>query len=84
MEPERPNRVSFKWLRVAGQASFIPIFLAFYPIAFFGIGWWLDQQFDTQWIRILFLFLGLISGFRQTYFLIKKIIISVERDERGS
>lgn len=29
----------------------------------YGIGYWLDKQFGTQWLRILFLILGSAAGF---------------------
>ncbi|MGC9327346.1 MAG: AtpZ/AtpI family protein [Candidatus Hinthialibacter sp.] len=68
----------YAWLRIAGQCAFIPTFLALYPIAFYWIGKWLDGWLGTTWIKVVFLFLGLISGFRQTYFIIKKLLESLE------
>lgn len=65
------------------QCTFIPVFLALFPIAFYFIGSWLDLYFGTTWIRVVFLFIGLISGFRQSYFLIKQLIESQEND-RGA
>jgi len=53
---------------------FIPIFLALYPIAFYLIGSWLDEKLGTEWLKIVFLVLGLFSAGRQVYFLIKGII----------
>ncbi|MGI6455915.1 MAG: AtpZ/AtpI family protein [bacterium] len=70
---QSPNEKKYAWVRIAGQAAFIPVYLALFPIAFFYIGKWLDGYFGTEWIRMVFLFLGLFSGFRQTYFLIRDL-----------
>ena len=68
----------YRWMRVAGQCSFIPTYLALFPIAFFYLGKWLDGQFGTTWLSGAFLFLGLISAFRQTYFIIKRLLDTLE------
>lgn len=78
MTDKEPIGREYRWMRIAGQCSFIPIFLALYPIAFYYIGGKIDGWVGTSWIRIAFLFLGLFSGFRQTYFLIKKITDALE------
>lgn len=78
MSPHRLDSSRYAWLRVAGQCMFIPTFLALFPIAFFFIGKWLDGYFGTSWIRVVFLFAGLFSGFRQTYFVIKRLLDSLE------
>ncbi len=31
----------------------------------YGIGYWLDKQFGTSWLKILFLILGSVGGFVQ-------------------
>ncbi|MBN2328413.1 MAG: AtpZ/AtpI family protein [Candidatus Omnitrophica bacterium] len=77
-KPSKSESSKYAWLRVVGQCAFIPTFLALYPIAFYWIGTWLDGWFGTTWIKIVFLFLGLFSGFRQTYFIIKKLLESLE------
>jgi hypothetical protein len=65
-------------MKVVGQCSFIPVFLALYPVAFYYIGDQIDQWAGTDWVKTPFLFLGLFSGFRQTYFLIKKLLDTLE------
>lgn len=83
MSQREPNRPDLRWLRVAGQCSFIPVYLALYPIAFYFIGTWLDDRLGTEWLKNAFLFLGLISGFRQTFFLIRNLLREQERQDRG-
>lgn len=78
MQSKKPVGQKYRWMKVVGQCSFIPIFLALYPIAFFYIGSKIDEWAGTAWIKIVFLFLGLFSGFRQTYLLIKKLQDTLE------
>ena len=70
---EKDKKELVVWVKVAGQCSFIPIYLALFPIAFRYIGVWLDGKFGTDWLSMVFLLIGVFSGFRQTYFLIKRI-----------
>ncbi|MBI1389615.1 MAG: hypothetical protein GC154_14340 [bacterium] len=79
MSTKRPGRTDPGWLRIIGQASFIPVFLALYPIAFFFIGEWLGEQFGIPWLKVVFLLLGVFSGFRQSFFVIKKIQDQLEK-----
>ncbi|MBZ0258641.1 AtpZ/AtpI family protein, partial [bacterium] len=79
MSTNQNEDVEPNWVRIAGQASFIPVYLALYPIAFFMIGRWLDNYFGLTWIKIPFLFLGMFSGFRQTYFVIRRLISQLEK-----
>jgi hypothetical protein len=78
MESKEPVGNKYRWMKVVGQCSFIPIFMALYPIAFYYIGVKIDEWAGTNWIKALFLFLGLFSGFRQTYLLIKQLINTQE------
>lgn len=78
MSTNEPKNEDLSWLRVAGQASFIPIFLALYPIAFYYIGSWLDGYFGLTWLKNVFLLLGVISGFRQSYFVIRRLLEHLE------
>ncbi len=80
MSTQNDKQPKLAWVRIAGQCAFIPVFLALYPIAFFYIGNWLDEKCGTTWIKIPFLFLGIFSGIRQTYFIIKKMIEAQEKD----
>lgn len=82
LKAPKPNELA--WLRIAGQASFIPVYLALFPIAFYFIGGWLDTQFETEWIKPVFLFLGLIHGFRECFLLIRKLLREQEMRGRGS
>lgn len=79
MSKNKMEDADLSWVRIAGQASFIPVFLALYPIAFFMIGRWLDDYFGLTWLKIPFLFLGMFSGFRQTYFVIRRLIVQLEK-----
>jgi MFS family permease len=55
------------------QASAIGFVLAGPIVGGFLIGWWLDQKFNTQfWVLILGL-LGVFSGFRETFMLLKNL-----------
>ncbi|MEW6108559.1 MAG: AtpZ/AtpI family protein [Nitrospirota bacterium] len=38
-----------------------------------GIGYWLDSIFDTSpWLTLIFLFLGIIAGFRELFKMARK------------
>ena len=55
------------------QASAVGMVLAGPIIGGFLIGWWIDQKFGTQfWVLILGL-LGVFSGFRETFMLLKNL-----------
>ncbi len=55
------------------QASAIGFVLAGPIVGGFLIGWWIDQKFGTQfWVLILGL-LGVYSGFRETFALLKNL-----------
>jgi ATP synthase protein I len=39
----------------------------------FGIGYWLDSIFNTSpWLKVIFLMLGIIAGFRELFRIAKK------------
>ncbi len=43
-----------------------------------GIGYWLDRKFGTRpWLTLIFLFLGIVSGFLEIYKMVR-------RAERGA
>jgi len=43
-----------------------------------GIGYWLDGVFSTRpWLTIIFLLLGIVSGFREIFRMVRK-------EDRGS
>ena len=46
----------------------------------FGIGYLIDRKFGTHWI-FLFIVLGILSGYRAVYLLIKKHIKGRDEDE---
>jgi len=38
-----------------------------------GIGYWLDRYFSTRpWLTLIFLVLGIISGFREMFRMVRK------------
>jgi len=84
MAPSPDDEKKYAWIKIAGQCSFIPIYLALFPIAFHYIGQQLDHFFGTDWLRVVFLFLGIFSGFRQTFLLIRDLIRSQEQNNGSS
>jgi len=80
LDKKNTSESKFKWVRIAGSCVFIPTFLVLYPVVFFYIGNWLDGKLGTTWLKAVFLLLGVISAFRQTYFVIRDVIKAVERD----
>ena len=80
MTPRKPKDAKYELIRIVGQCAYIPIYLALYPVAFYVIGAWLDGKLGTAWIKVVFVFLGIASAFRQTYFLIKKLSEEQDRD----
>lgn len=79
LDKKNSRESHYQWVRIAGPCLFIPTFLALYPVVFFYIGHWLDGKLGTSWLKVVFLFLGIISAFRQTYFVIRDLIKALEK-----
>ena len=72
---EGEDRELYRLARLAGQATFIPIFLVLYPLAFHWLGTQLDHWLGTgPWLARILLILGLVSAFRQVVKLIKRMM----------
>lgn len=56
-----------------GNASSVGSSLAFSVIIGGAIGYWLDKQFGTKpWLFLFFLVCGIIAGFKNMVYFIKK------------
>jgi ATP synthase protein I len=57
-------------------------------VAIFGslyLGVWLDKKFGTSpYLTLLFLFMGVIAGFKNLYVMIKRSIDAEKESERGN
>ncbi|MCR5368748.1 Putative F0F1-ATPase subunit Ca2+/Mg2+ transporter [Eubacterium ruminantium] len=58
-----------------GISMLVPILLCT------AIGYFIDKKYHTKWI-ILFIVLGVLSGFRSVYSLVKKEINAARREEK--
>ncbi len=70
---DEPSQKKYELLRTAGQCSLIPCYLAVFPFVYGWIGKWLDQYFGTNWLGLLFVIIGVFSGVRQSYFIVKRL-----------
>lgn len=62
-------------LRTAGQVSQIGFTFVFSVLISVGIGYWLDNQFGTEYLfKLLFLLLGLLSGGLSVYKTLSKFL----------
>lgn len=75
-----PDQKKLEMVRIAGQASLIPVYLAVFPLAYGFIGKWLDGYFQTHWLMLLFVLLGFFSGIRQSYFIIQRLKNTFKQD----
>ena len=49
----------------------------------FGMGYFLDQWFDTKpWLTMVFLLLGIVAGFRNIYILTARELRRQKREEQ--
>jgi ATP synthase protein I len=49
----------------------------------FGMGYYLDQRFGTSpWLKMVFLLLGIVAGFRNIYILTARELRRQEREEQ--
>lgn len=48
-----------------------------------GMGWWLDQKLATKpWFTLIFLVLGIVSGFRSMYILTAREVKRQKEEDR--
>lgn len=57
---------------IAGEYSALGMILPATTIVGYLIGYWLDRQFGTGYLYLVFMVLGIISGFIQIFRFIKK------------
>jgi ATP synthase protein I len=62
-----------KFIKRMANASSVGTSLAFSILIGAGLGWWLDKVFDTKpWLFLIFMVLGIIAGFKNMIYFIKK------------
>ena len=60
------------WLRDIGILSSIAMLFACCVLVGYVIGYYLDKLFHTNYLTLLFLFLGIIAGFLELFRLLQK------------
>lgn len=80
MTAQRPSKETiYRWIRVGGLLTLIPITLCVGPIAGYFAGKWLAQQFHLpSWIPVASAALGFIGGVLETIKAIKVALKSTE------
>ncbi len=71
MNSPKKNRDVAKALMLVTQLGvnmLVPIFLCLF------IGQWLDKQFGTQFITIIFIFVGILTAYRNFYVVLKPML----------
>jgi len=62
-----------KFVKRMANASSVGTSLAFSVLIGAGMGWWLDKTFGTKpWLFLLFLVCGIIAGFKNMIYFVKK------------
>ena len=46
-----------------------------------GVGYLLDKMFNTKWIIIVFIVLGILAGYKSVYILIKRFINDDKKED---
>ncbi|HLC40666.1 MAG TPA: AtpZ/AtpI family protein [Methylomirabilota bacterium] len=73
-----------RWVRSVGVVSTLGITLVASTLVGFVIGYYLDRWLGTSpWLIIVFLLLGIVSGFVQIFRSLPRLD-SMDRDDRGS
>jgi ATP synthase protein I len=69
------NRETRRYLKELAYYSSIGFSVVLSTVIGLAIGLWLDRRvFDTSpWFTMIFLFLGIIAGFRNIYLAMKKV-----------
>ena len=71
MNPEKQNRDVAKALMLVTQLGvnmLVPIFLCLF------VGQWLDKKLGTQFITIVFIFVGILTAYRNFYVVLKPML----------
>ena len=71
MNPKKQNRDVTKALMLVTQLGvnmLVPIFLCLF------VGQWMDQKWDTQFWTIVFIFVGILTAYRNFYVVIKPML----------
>jgi F0F1-type ATP synthase assembly protein I len=69
--PVEKRRQKSPWV-VAGEYSTLAFILPSSIVAGYLIGGWLDRQFGTTYLYLVFLLLGIVAGFVQIFRFLKK------------
>lgn len=75
--PEKGSKREF--IRFLGVASTVGINLVVSTVAGFAIGYGLDELFGTSYLKIIFLILGIIAGFKYLF----KIALKLKQRDNG-
>jgi F0F1-type ATP synthase assembly protein I len=70
-QKNRDKREKSIWV-IAGEYSALGLILPTTTIAGYLIGYWLDRQFGTTYLYLVFLLLGIVSGFIQIFRFLKR------------
>ena len=71
MNPEKQNRDVAKALMLVTQLGvnmLVPIFLCLF------VGQWLDKKLGTQFLTIIFIFVGILTAYRNFYVVLKPML----------
>jgi F0F1-type ATP synthase assembly protein I len=71
-EPQKPDRFFASAAKYTAIATALPGAV----LAGYLIGYWLDRWLGTSWLKILFVILGIVSGFAE-------LIRQVLRDDKS-
>jgi F0F1-type ATP synthase assembly protein I len=73
-----------RWVRSVGVVSTLGITLVVSTLVGFVIGYYLDRWLSTSpWLTIVFLLLGIVSGFVQIFRSLPRLD-NMDRDDRGT
>jgi len=62
-----------KFIKRMANASSVGTSLAFSILIGSGMGWWLDKTFGTKpWLFLFFMVCGIIAGFKNMIYFLKK------------
>ncbi len=72
-----------KFVKTMANASSVGTSLAFSVIIGGAMGWWLDKTFGTKpWLFLLFLICGIIAGFKNMVYFLKKTDLLDDEDRK--
>jgi len=65
----------YKWVKIAGFASFVPFVLAAGPIGGFFVGYYLQQKFHfNKHFTLIFSLIGMLASFFETVRIIRAML----------